>query len=91
MSAFAMPASANEISRWTDAEGNVHFGNPQFAPSGQGEAVHVHTANAMDVPEVARTRDRAGTPSVSYLKKAAKQNPRGWRGFNARKAKGRRR
>ncbi|NKB98113.1 MAG: DUF4124 domain-containing protein [Pseudomonadales bacterium] len=74
-------AYAKDIARWTDADGKVHFGNSQFAPAGQAEAVSVQPANGMDVPQAARTTSRGGGPSVAIVKKAPKKNRRGFQGY----------
>lgn len=85
---FSLSALAQgaEVARWTDAEGNVHFGNPQFAPAGLGESVSVRSANGMDRPVEPATRNRT-RPSVAYVKKAPKKNPQGFRGYSQRRSR----
>ena len=80
-------ASENGIARWTDENGQVHFGNPQFAPAGEAINVSVEAANGMVVPQAspgAKTSAR-----VAYIKKAPKKNKRGWRGYEKRSKRGR--
>lgn len=77
-----------EIARWTDAEGNLYFGNPQFAPAGMGETVVVKSANGMDRPASPRRPNRA-RPFMATVKKAAKRNPQGFRGFSQRRNRAR--
>jgi hypothetical protein len=81
-------AYGKDIARWTDAEGNVHFGNSQFAPAGKAEPIAVQAANGMDVPKAPPTANRGGSRSVAHVKKAPKKNKRGWTGY--RKKHGRR-
>lgn len=75
-------ANSHEIARWTDADGRVHFGNPQFAPPGDAEEVSVQNANGMVVPPAYQSE--RSSARVAYIKKAPKKNKRGWRGYNKR-------
>ena len=79
-------AQSGEVTRWIDAEGGVHFGNPQFAPAGQGKSVLVRSANGMDRPVEPAKRNRT-RPAVAYVKKAAKKNPQGFRGYSQRRSR----
>ncbi|MEM7078881.1 MAG: hypothetical protein AAF513_09655 [Pseudomonadota bacterium] len=80
---------ADTVARWVDAEGRVHFGNPQFAPAGGGETLEVAPTNGMAVPKVPRSSggDNARGLMIS-IPKAGKKNPRGWRGHSGRNAGG---
>ena len=89
-SAISHGALANDtgIARWTDKNGQVHFGNPQFAPAGESTQVSVDAANGMVVPQAISTRTTTSA-RVAYIKKAGKKNKRGWRGYNQRSKRGR--
>ncbi|MCZ6460202.1 MAG: DUF4124 domain-containing protein [Gammaproteobacteria bacterium] len=56
---FAGSAAAGGIARWVDENGVTHFGNPQFAPAGEGSLIEIAAINIMDVP-VAPPRAQPG-------------------------------
>ncbi len=84
-------ASADEVVKWVDENGVTHFGNPQFAPSGQGRVVEVPPANAMDVPDTTTLGRQAAAKNMNMvvLDRPTMENPRGWRGYNKRHRRGR--
>ncbi len=79
--AFSMSGQAQDIARWVDDHGVTHFGNPQFAPGDPHDVtlVDVRPANGMLVPEA--TNQSRGRPRFVVIKKQAKSNLRGWRGY----------
>ncbi|MEE4281750.1 MAG: DUF4124 domain-containing protein [Pseudomonadales bacterium] len=83
-------AYAGEVATWIDNNGVTHFGNPQFAPPGEAQAVVVKPANGMDVVATNNNR-RAGSsgPRVSILERNRVENPRGFRGYQGREVGGR--
>ena len=86
----ATPGIAGEVTKWVDESGVTHFGNPQFAPAGAGEAVTLRPANGMDVPDMAILKQR-NTPTAmkaTVLERTKKKNPRGWRGHDGRPNRG---
>jgi hypothetical protein len=86
MIAVGAVAESPEIVKWVDEDGITHFGNPQFAPPEKAEAVEVHPANAMDVPDASHvpSAKRTGRQYVE-LKKPGKKNKRGWRGYRSKR------
>ena len=48
--------AAGGIAHWVDENGVTHFGNPQFAPAGEGVLIEVTATNIMDVPVAPPTR-----------------------------------
>ena len=82
--AIVSQANAAEIAKWVDEHGVTHFGNPQFAPATQSEKVEVQPANAMDAPDTSVLSQRTRVShKVVTIKKAAKKNKRGWRGYRS--------
>ena len=78
-------AYAGEIAIWVDQNGVTHFGNPQFAPPGEGQAVTVKPANGMDpVASNSSRRSSSSGPNVSVLERTRVENPRGFRGYDGR-------
>ena len=79
-------AIADEVVRWVDENGVTHFGNPQFAPAGEGQAVRVAPANGMDVPDtgVLGRQSASKNMNMTVLERPTMENPRGWRGYSAR-------
>ena len=77
----------SDVHTWVDADGQRHFGNPQFAPVGQGEAVTLSPANSMDAPD-AVTFEKSNGPTFTKIKRAAFKNKRGWRGHYNRTRRG---
>lgn len=75
----ASQASAGDIVRWVDVEGNVHFGNPQFGPSG-AESVEVSPANGMEVPRATSSGSTGGSPVMVMLDKKPNRQVIGFRG-----------
>ncbi|MFB3107007.1 MAG: hypothetical protein ACE1ZA_19060 [Pseudomonadales bacterium] len=92
---IAGSAAAGGIAHWVDESGATHYGDPQFAPPGEGSLIEVAAINIMDVP-VAPPRKVQGTPPrVVTIERPAKRNKRGWQGYysssRARNSSGRRR
>ncbi|MEM9624429.1 MAG: DUF4124 domain-containing protein [Pseudomonadota bacterium] len=94
--ALGAPAAlANKDSgvvRWVDSNGEVHFGQRQFAPAIAGqdvESVKIQPANGMDVPANTQYRSRSSSagPSVALMEHRVKKNPRGFRGFDGRSSR----
>lgn len=79
----ASAVAANDVVKWVDADGVTHFGNAQFAPPGTAEAVELHPANGMDVPEVPAVESPKRFQTV-VLKRKKRTNPRGFRGYYGR-------
>ncbi len=79
---FAGAASADGIVRWVGAGGVTHFGNPQFAPSGEGSLIEVAATNIMDVP-VAPPPQVHGAPRFVTIERPPKHNKRGWQGYTS--------
>ncbi len=79
--AFSMSGQAQDVARWVDDHGVTHFGNPQFAPGDPHDVtlIDIFPANGMVVP-VATNESRGRTRFV-VIKKQAKSNLRGWRGY----------
>ena len=76
---------AGEVATWVDNNGVTHFGNPQFAPPGEAQAVVVKPANGMDVVVTNNNRRSASSgPTVSILERTRVENPRGFRGYQGR-------
>jgi hypothetical protein len=84
---FCGSALANDMVKWTDEDGAVHFGNAQFAPAGAGEPVALHPANRMDVPNLGILHQRASRQKLNIvmIKRVHMKNPRGWRGYQSRR------
>lgn len=83
-----------DIVRWQDSNGEVHFGQQQFAPTRADvhvENVKVLPANSMDVPVNTQQGRRAVGPSVAVVEHKVKTNPRGFRGYNRRHGRANRR
>lgn len=82
-------AFAEDMVKWTDNNGAVHFGDAQFAPAGVGEAVALHPANSMDVPKlgILHQRESRRGMNIVMIKRAHMKNPRGWRGFQSRQSR----
>ena len=69
-----------------DEDGVTHFGNPQFAPPANSEKITVQDANGMDVPDASGiARSRSNHRPYVYIRKSAKKNKRGWRGFRSQR------
>ena len=83
---FSGSAFADDMVKWIDEDGAVHFGNAQFAPAGAGEPVVLHPANGMDVPNVGILlhRESRRVMNIVMIKRARMKNPRGWRGYRGR-------
>lgn len=86
-----LPVSADEVVRWVDEDGVTHFGNAQFAPSGEGEPVKLPPANGMDVPDTRglKRRDAPTRMNMFVLDRPKFDNPRGWRGHDNRRIRAR--
>lgn len=78
---FAGSAAAGGIARWVDESGVTHFGNPQFAPAGEGSLIEVAAINIMDVPVAPPRKVRGTPPRVVTIERPAKRNKRGWQGY----------
>ena len=79
----ASAAQAGEIVRWVDADGVVHFGDRQAAPSQGSETVQLRSANSMDAPDTSVLRQDQQAQVVK-LKRPQRENERGWRGYESR-------
>ncbi len=92
---FAGSAAAGGIARWVDENGVTHFGNPQFAPAGEGSLIEIAAINIMDVPVASPRATRRTPPRVVTIERPAKRNKRGWQGYysssRSRNSSGRRR
>ncbi len=79
----ATGAQAQEISRWIDENGQVHFGNPQFAPQDRSERVDVAPTNGMQAVDTdllyQRRAPRAGR-MVYVPHNTSNKHVKGWRG-----------
>ncbi len=86
--AVAGGQSGSDIVRWVDENGEVHFGQKQFAPrvpAEQLQQVRVAPANGMDVPAGTVYKSRSsGRANVAVVEHKVKKNPRGFRGYNGR-------
>ena len=82
LATFSTNGQAGDIARWVDENGVTHFGNPQFAPGAPEDVmlVKVQPANRMVVPTAVPESHRAAG-RITVVKKKAKSNPRGWRGY----------
>ena len=77
---IAGSAAAGGIAHWVDESGATHYGDPQFAPPGEGSLIEVAATNIMDVPVSLPPEVRA-IPNVVTIKRTAKRNKRGWQGY----------
>jgi hypothetical protein len=62
-------ATADEIVRWVDNNGRIHFTSAQLAPPQQGKVIEVEDTNSMDVPTAPPARKATGRPAVATLQK----------------------
>lgn len=76
----AAAANADDIVRWTDENGVVHFGHSYLA-QGPASVVEVNPANSMDAPNTSQVRTKRSGPAVRIISKAGKKNKRGWVGY----------
>ncbi len=86
LSGAAAAAQAQEISRWTDENGQVHFGNHQFAPQDRSERIDVEPANGMVAPDTRPLYPRrASRPGrmVYVPHNTENKHVKGWRGYDA--------
>ncbi|HWM27953.1 MAG TPA: DUF4124 domain-containing protein [Woeseiaceae bacterium] len=74
--AIAVPVSASDIYKWTDADGNVHFGDrPSGAVSEQRLAISSNPTDPARVSEIVQARNDARTAQAAATAVAAAEEP----------------
>jgi Domain of unknown function (DUF4124) len=74
--AIAVPVFASDIYKWTDAEGNVHFGDrPTGAASEQRLAISSNPTDPARVSEIVQARNDARTAKAEATAAAAAGQP----------------
>lgn len=90
LAGLATTAVAQDIVRWTDEQGVVHFGNAYLAPRA-AEPVELRATNGMDVPQGSpNARQRGNGGAMRLVQRKRVKNKDGWRGFSGRTTPGRR-